>query len=134
MTLATTPSAIGGDTLQSPSSGALLQLIMPYLMQSPSYTDLPPYYSSRRDWVLAGSVEKESMWAAAVARTATKFAAHGYSLTDSQNSQRKVAASQELLKRANGGEGWVPFALKLIQDLLTTDNGCFVRIRTFVTH
>lgn len=129
MTLATTPSAIGGDTLQSPSSGALLQLIMPYLMQSPSYTDLPPYYSSRRDWVLAGSVEKESMWAAAVARTATKFAAHGYSLTDSQNSQRKVAASQELLKRANGGEGWVPFALKLIQDLLTTDNGCFVRIR-----
>ena len=129
MTLDTVPSAISGDTLAYPSSGALLQLIMPYLMNAPSYTDLPPYWSPRRDWVLAGSVEKESMWAAAVARTATKFAAHGYLVKDSQNSQRKVAASQELLKRANGGEGWVPFAMKVMQDLLTTDNGIFVRIR-----
>lgn len=123
------PSAIGGDTLDYPSSGALLQLIMPYLMSVPGYTDLPPYWSPRRDWVLAGSVDKESMWGAAVARTATKFAAHGYTLTDSQNSQRKVASSQELLKRADGGEGWVMFAMKVIQDLLTTDNGVFIRIR-----
>lgn len=123
------PSAIHGDTLAYPSNGALLQLIMPYLMNAPSYTDLPPYWSQRRDWVLCGSVEKESMWAAAVARTATKFAAHGYLISDSNDSTRKVAASQELLKRANGGEGWVPFALKVIQDLLLTDNGCFIRIR-----
>lgn len=125
----TAPSAIGGDTLTSPSAGALLHLIMPYLMSAPSYTDLAPYWSPRRDWMLAGTVERESMWGAAVARTATKFAAHGYLIKDRQNSTRRIAASQELLKRANGGEGWVPFALKLVQDLLTTDNGVFIRIR-----
>ena len=69
------------------------------------------------------------MWAAAVARTATKFAAHGYTITDSKDSARKVAASQALLKAANGGEGWVPFALKVVQDLLLPDNGVFIRIR-----
>jgi hypothetical protein len=40
-----------------------------------------------------------------------------------------VKNSQELMKRANGGEGWVPFALPVIQDLLTCDNGVFIRIR-----
>jgi len=69
------------------------------------------------------------MWAAAVARTATKFAAHGYIVSDSTDSSRKVAGSQELLKRANGGEGWVPFALKIVQDLLLPNNGVFIRIR-----
>lgn len=123
------PSAIGGDTLQYPSSGALLQLIMPYLMNAPSYTDLPPYWSQRRDYVLSGSIEKESMWAAAVAKTATKFAAHGYTISDTQDSTRRVSASQELLKRADGGQGWTIFAQKLIQDLLLTDNGVFIRIR-----
>ena len=123
------PSAIGGDTLDYPSSGALLQLIMPYLMNPPSYTDLPPYWSPRRDYVLSASIEKESMWAAAVAKTATKFAAHGYTISDSQDSTRRVSASQELLKRADGGQGWTIFAQKIIQDLLLTDNGVFIRVR-----
>lgn len=129
MTNGIVPSAIHGDTLDTPSSGMLLRLIMPYLMNVPQYTNLPPYWSPRRDAVLAGSLEMESMWAAAVARTGTKFAAHGYVITDSQDSARKVQASQELLKRADGGTGWVPFALKVVQDLLTTDNGVFIRIR-----
>jgi len=123
------PSAIAGNTLPYPSSGALLQFIMPYMMNVPSYTDLSAYWSPRRDWQLCATIEKESMWAAAVARTATKFAAHGFIIKDSQDSSRKVAASQELMKRANGGEGWVPFALKIVQDLLLPDNGVFIRIR-----
>lgn len=124
-----TPSAIGGDTLPYPSSGALLQFVMPYLMGLPGYTDLAPYWSPRRDWQLVATIDKESMWAAAVAKTGTKFAAHGYTVSDSQDSQRRVSASQELLKRANGGEGWTLFAQKIVQDLLTTDNGVFIRIR-----
>lgn len=123
------PSAIHGDTPPEPSSGMLLRLVAPYLMSAPQYTNLPAYWSPRRDAVLAGSVEMESMWAAAVARTGTKFAAHGYVIRDSQDSTRKVQASQELLKRADGGNGWVSFALKVVQDLLTTDNGVFIRIR-----
>jgi hypothetical protein len=123
------PSAIKGDTLDYPSSGVLFQVALPYLMSPPTYTDLPPYYSPRRDWVLSGTTKREAMWGAAVAKVATKFAAHGYIIKDSEDSKRRVSASQELFKRANGGEGWVPFALKVMRDLTTTNNGIFVRIR-----
>jgi hypothetical protein len=129
MTDTFTPSAIQGNTFDYASSGALFGIALPWLMAPPTYTDLPRYWSPARDWVLCSTLEKESMWAAAVARTATKFAAHGFVIKDSEDSTRKVQASQELLKRANGGEGWVPFALKLVQDLLLTDNGVFIRIR-----
>lgn len=129
MTNGIVPSAIQGDTLAEPSQGMLLQLVLPSLVGAPTYTALAPYWSPRRDWQLVQTVEQEAMWAAAVARTATKFAAHGYVVKDSQESQRKISASQALFKRANGGEGWVPFALKVIQDLLLPDNGVFIRIR-----
>ena len=124
MTNGLAPSAIAGNTLPDPSSGALLQFIMPYLMNTPTYTDLAAYWSPRRDWQLQATINnREDMWAAAVAKTSTKFAAHGYIIRDSTDSQRKVSASQELMKRANGGEGWTIFAQKIIQDLLLTDNG-----------
>lgn len=124
------PSAIKGDTLAYPSQGAVFGVAMPYMLGMPTpYTDLPAYWSPYRDWVLSNSVHKEDMWAAAVAIAATKFAAHGYIIKDSTDSTRKVSASQELLKRADGGDGWVPFALKVMRDLLTCDNGVFIRIR-----
>lgn len=123
------PSAIQGDTLNYPGAGTIFGVALPWLMAPPAYTDLPAYWSPRRDWVLSNTTKKEDMWAAAVAIAATRFAAHGYIITDSQDSSRKVSASQQLLKRANGGEGWVPFALKVMRDLLTCDNGVFIRIR-----
>jgi hypothetical protein len=123
------PSAIKGNTLEYATSGAVFGLAFPWMASAPTYTDLPPYWSPRRDWVLSNTPKKEDMWAAAVSIAATRFAAHGYIIKDSTDSTRKVSASQELLKRANGGEGWVPFALKVMRDLLTTDNGTFVAIR-----
>lgn len=124
------PSAIKGDTLDYPSSGAVVRLALPWMLSPPTpYTDLPRYWSPRRDWFLCATLEKESMWAAAVARTATKFAAHGYVIRDSKDSKLRVSQSQQLLKQAGGGEGWVTFALKVVQDLLLTDNGVFIRIR-----
>lgn len=129
MTNGTTPSAIHGDTLTSPNAASILALALPWGLIAPRYDDLPPYWVPKRDWVLSNSTKKEAMWGAAVAKTATKFAAHGYVVKDANDSQRKVSASQELLKRANGGEGWVPFALKVMRDLLTCDNGVFIRIR-----
>jgi hypothetical protein len=123
------PSAIKGDTLPYPSQGAVFGVAFPWMASQPTYTDLPAYWSPRRDLVLSNTPKKEDMWAAAVAIAATRFAAHGYVIKDSQDSSRKVAASQQLLKRANGGEGWVPFALKIMRDLLTCDNGVFIRIR-----
>lgn len=130
MTLDTLPSALAGDTLKYPSQGAIFGIAMPYMIGMPTpYTDLPRYWTPYRDWVLSNSVHKEDMWAASVAIAATKFAAHGYVIKDGNDSTRKVSASQELLKRADGGEGWVPFALKTMRDLLTCDNGIFIRIR-----
>lgn len=123
------PSAIKGDTLDYAAQGAIFGLAIPWLMQPPSYTDLPPYWSPRRDWVLSTTPKKEDMWGSAVAIATTKFAAHGFTITDSTDSQRKVSASQELMKRADGGQGWVTFAQKIMRDLLTTDNGVFIAIR-----
>jgi len=130
MTDTLAPSAIQGNTLEYPSSApAVFGLAFPWLMSPPSYTDLPTYWSPRRDWVLSVTPQKEDMWGAAVAIASTRFAAHGYIIKDSQDSSRRVASSLQLLKGANGGEGWVPFALKVMRDLLTTDNGVFIRIR-----
>lgn len=123
------PSAIQGDTLPTPTYGAPIRLALSTWLSQPTYTDLPRYWSWQRDAVLAATPEKESMWAGAIARVATKFAAHGYVIKDSGKSGRKIAASQELLTRADGGQGWVPFAQKLVQDLITTDNGVFIRVR-----
>ena len=124
------PSALQGNTLEYASSApAVFGLAFPWMIAQSTYTDLPPYWSPRRDWVLSNTTKKEDMWAAAVSIAATRFAAHGYTIRDSQDSARRVAVSQELMKRANGGEGWVPFALKMMRDLLTTDNGVFIRIR-----
>ncbi|KPV52207.1 hypothetical protein SE17_16860, partial [Kouleothrix aurantiaca] len=123
------PSAIQGDTLPSPAGGMPLHFVFPQLLSSVGAAGLPRYWTPARDWVLAATVKQEAMWGSAIARTATKFAAHGYTVSDSDDSTRRVAAGQALLKRANGGEGWVIFAQKLLQDLLTTDNGVFIRIR-----
>jgi hypothetical protein len=124
------PSAIQGDTLDYPSQGAIFGLALPWLASPPTaYTDLPQYWSPRRDWVLANTPHKEDMWAAAVTIACTKFASHGYTIKDSKDSGRRVNASMELMKRANGGEGWVLFAMKVMRDLLTTDNGVFIRIK-----
>ena len=123
------PSAVRGDTLDYPSQGAIFGVAIPWMASPPTYTDLPPYWSPRRDWVLSNTPKKEDMWGSAVAIATTKFAAHGFTIKDSTDSQRKVSASQELLKRADGGQGWVTFAQKIMRDLLTTDNGVFIAVR-----
>jgi hypothetical protein len=131
MTLtAAPPSTIQGDSYpDSFAGGVSLSFLMPWLLAYAGYTDLPPYWSYARDVALSATIHREDMWASAVGKVATKFAAHGYVIKDSQDSQRRVSASQELFKRINGGEGWVPTAEKLIQDWTTTDNGVFLRIR-----
>lgn len=124
-----TPSAIHGDTIEHPNAGMLLQFLTPWIGSLPSYTGLPAYWSPQRDWHLVRTVDMEPMWAAAVGKVATKVAAHSYIIKDAEDSQRRIGASQELMKRANGGDGWVLFAQKATQELLTTDNGVFIRIR-----
>ena len=124
------PSAIHGDTFVQPAYGGVpLQIAIPYLMSAPTYSDLPPYWSWYRDVMLAGTPHKEDMWAGAISKVVTKFAAHSFTIKDSKDSALRVKNSQQLLKQADGGAGWITFAEKVIQDLATTDNGIFIRIR-----
>src|SRR5262249_19592980 len=95
------PSAITGDTYAYPSFGAVpLQIAVPYLLSPPNYTDLPRYWSWQRDVALAATTHREDMWSSAVARTATKFAAHGFTIRDSKDSTLRVKNAQALLKQA----------------------------------
>jgi len=124
------PSAIHGDSFAQPMYGGVpLGIAIPYLMSSPAYSDLPPYWTPYRDVVLAHSTHKENMWAGAVARFASKFASHGWTIKDSEDSKRRVGASQDLLLDADGGQGWIQFAVPCATDLVTTDSGVFIRIR-----
>lgn len=123
------PSAVDVPPQDAAPGGGPIWLSIPSILSGPSYTNLPPYWSYGRDVVLQATIQQEDMWAAAVGKTATKFAAHGYVLSDSEDNSRKISAALDILKGADGGQGWVTFAQKLVQDVLTTDNGCFIRIR-----
>lgn len=121
------PSAIAGDAQIEPGWGFPLRVAIPtFLFPPPSYTDLPAWWTPRRDWALVATLEKESMWASVVNQAATKFAALGFAVSDSQDSTIRTKRAQDLL---HGLDGWVPFATQCVQDYLTTDNGCFIRLR-----
>jgi len=131
MTNGIVPSALLGDTEYTAEVGGVaLRFLMPYLLSAPRYTDLPAWWSPGRDAVLLSTLDREAMWAAAVGKVATKVAALGWTVKDSQDSDRRVKQAQELFLAADGEIGWVPFITKVMQDFLTCDNGCFVRIRT----
>ncbi len=124
------PSAIAGDTYQQPMYGGVpLSIAIPALLSQPGYSDLPFYWSYQRDVVLSTSTHRENMWSAGVARFASKFASHGWTIKDGEDSKRRVVASQDLLLDADGGQGWIQFAVPCAVDLATTDNGVFIRIR-----
>src|SRR5258706_362311 len=124
------PSAITGDTYPYAAYGGVpLQIAIPYLMSAPTYSDLPPYWHWYRDVLLAATPHKEDMWAGAISKVVTKFAAHSFTIKDADDSTRKVSASQQLLKQADGGQGWITLAEKMSQYLATTDNGVCIRIR-----
>lgn len=127
MTNGTAPSAIAGDTIPEPGYGFPFRIALPGAYYStPSYTDLPPWWSPRRDWVLTNSVRRENMWGSVVNQAATKFAALGFTVKDTDDSTRRTKTAQDLM---HGYDGWVPFATKCVQDYLLTDNGIFIRLR-----
>ncbi len=124
------PSAIAGDTYEWPMYGGVpLGIAIPYLASAPGYSDLPFYWTWQRDLMLAQTMHKENMWSGAVSKVATKFAAHGFTIKDSEDSKRRVEQSQKLFKQADGGQGWVVFATKVARNVILHDNGTFIGIR-----
>lgn len=89
----------------------------------------PTYWSWVRDDVLRSTMYAvDSMWPAAVGKAISTMVSAGWDISDSDDSSRRVARSQDMCLTANGGQGWVAFLSQHLRDYLLTDNGTFVEI------
>jgi len=88
---------------------------------------LPAYWSRARDLTLSLTPHLEDMWAAAVYKAKTKTASLGWTVSDSQESQRRVRGSQKLLLHFDG-KRYVPGFSKVLDNFLLADNGAMVEI------
>lgn len=78
------------------------------------------------DAVLQATPAAEAMWASAISIAATQFAARAFEVEG--DAPRLKERTQEMLLNADGGEGWVPYVLKSVQDFLCTGNGMITEI------
>lgn len=129
MTDTLTKSVTRGDYADNPRSGAF-HLIVPGGMYGPDAFGLPPepprYWSPHRDAVLRSTIFAEDMWASSVYKVITKNAALGWTLEDSEDSQRRIKQSQDIMLLANDGRGWVDFITQHLGDYTLSDKGAFV--------
>lgn len=87
--------------------------------------EVAEWWSEKRDQDLDRFWKTEPILAGAVYTVAAKVAAAAYKLS---GPGRQVAKAQSVLAEADLGNGWVPFMFKVVQDLLTADNGAFVEL------
>ena len=118
------------DYSDTPYSSAGLFFMVPSALSGPAYAPLPPWWSVQRDFVLRGTVHRESMWADAIFKAITKTASLGFNVEDSEDSKLRTKRGQDLYLTALAGmhRGWVPFLSMHLRDFLLTDNGAFVEI------
>lgn len=79
----------------------------------------------RRDMQLRSFWPTEPTLASAVYSICARNAAFSWTL---EGPQRTVNQVQDIFHMADGGDGWQSFVLKVCQDLLTQDNGCFIEV------
>lgn len=122
-------SITAGDYAEDPRAGTAMNYIFGApIVAGRANTDLPAYWSSQRDYALRRTVHMESMWAGAINRAITKWAALGWEIKDNQDSTMRVNRAQELMLYSDAARGWTTFMSKLLRDFLLTDNGVFVEI------
>ncbi len=81
--------------------------------------------TQRRDRELREFWPTEPILASAVYSIVIRNAAFHWTL---EGPPASVAATQEMLQRADFGKGWRSFLIKLLTDLLTQDNGAFIEV------
>lgn len=81
-------------------------------------------WSPQRDFHLQSTTNYSPQWATAVSMAISKFASHGYELTNKYSNRLNVG--NNILKYANGGKGFVSFLNDIGWDYLMTDNGFFI--------
>lgn len=116
-------SVTAEDYNVSPMQNILMHFIQPGVSTTP---DLPAFWSPQRDYVLYGTLYRESMWAAAIYLAITKQVAESFEV-DSDIPLRARRA-QELFLGMDGGRGWVSGLSRHLQAYLLTGNGGPVEI------
>lgn len=106
-------------------NGTTLFLSFP---SGPSAPGLPPYWSVQRDFALAQTPHLSDMWAGALSKAITKYAARGFKVADSEDSKLRVKRAQDLFLYAGGPDLWEVFIAKHLRNYLTSDNGAFVEV------
>lgn len=110
------------------NSGILGPLLEGYGI-SLGQSGLPPYGTPRRDTILSLTPFLCGPWASAVVKAITKTTALGYTLSDVDDSQRRLKAAQELLTTFGGSDsGWVRSMSLVLRDYLLRNNGAFVEV------
>lgn len=86
---------------------------------------IPATVGLARDIALSKFWRSESMLQGAIYSMCAKVAALDYKLTGPRNA---VSRYSRVLRNADFGAGWITFASKLSQDILTSDNGAFIEL------
>lgn len=87
--------------------------------------EVPVWWSPARDRALGQFWWTEPVLAGAIYSICAKIAALGWTLT---GPERQVRRYQAMLAAADLGAGWAQFILKVVQDVLTQDNGAFIEL------
>ncbi len=87
---------------------------------------LPPWGSVARDALLRRSRLISGLWGSVTMKAATKIATRGYTLSDSTDSQQRLARTKAILE--SYGPGWVAGLTRGMQDYLGTNFGQVIAI------
>lgn len=119
-------SVTAGDYADTPQGGAFFFAVSNW----PQHEFLPPSLDNLSfrdsDKVTIGTVDKEALWAGAVAIAITKVSSLSWEVEG--DIPLRTRKAQELLLRADAGRGWVSFISKILQDFLLTNNGSFIEV------
>ena len=114
----------------SPDGGIFLfQILDPGGFSSPA-PELPARspYTWQADEVLAATLDLEDMWASAVNQAITKLAVRGFTIADTDDSDRRTSKAQRLVVNLDGPACYREGTSKLVHNFLTCRNGCFLEV------
>lgn len=99
-----------------------------FILRVASAGDGAPAWSTNpidRDAYLRSFLPTESIVASAFYSTCAKYAAFGWRLTGPPRTTKII---HRLLHSVDEGDGWLPFIMKVLQDLFGQDNGAFIEV------
>lgn len=117
-------SVTARDYNESPTAGGVFHFLIP--AYGSDQVDLPPFWSFARDYVLASTLYRESMWAAALRIAIAKIVSQGFDVESEVPLRAKRA--QDMLLNFDTGRGYVSGLQKHLQNFLLTGNGAHVEI------